>query len=161
MNRAKIKRWSLGVAMTEFVIIAPVLLLLGLSAMQLALLYQANNIVSYATFEAARKGAVNHENLGPMRRELGKRIAPLFGGDGSANRAHVSILRGMAEAFDPRYTKITVLNPTKEAFATYGVDNGEGIVEIPNTYLKFKPRHVDSISKVSIHESNLLRIQVP
>jgi Flp pilus assembly protein TadG len=60
-----------GAAMSEFAVTLPVLLLLGLGTMQAALLYNAKNTVTYATFEAARKGAVNHAQISPMQAELG------------------------------------------------------------------------------------------
>jgi len=54
----KIRRDQAGQAMTEFVIAFPVLLLLVLAIIQLALLYNAKQVVTYASFMAARSAAV-------------------------------------------------------------------------------------------------------
>ncbi|MCP5206257.1 MAG: pilus assembly protein [Hahellaceae bacterium] len=157
--RSKMQLQS-GAAMSEFAVTLPVLLLLGLGTMQAALLYNAKNTVTYATFEAARKGAVNHAQIAPMQAELGLRIAPVFGGDGGPEKAMAAITRGMLEAQDPRYTKIEVLNPTKEAFDDFGVINDDGVLEIPNSNLRFRDRSVKPHSKVNIQDANLLKIKV-
>ncbi len=156
--RLKGRQW--GASLSEFVVTLPVLLLLGLGTMQAALLYNAKNTVTYATFEAARKGAVNHAQIAPMQAELGLRIAPVFGGDGSPEKAMAAITRGMLEAQDPRYTKIEVLNPSKEAFDDFGVINDDGVLEIPNSNLRFRDRSVKPHSKVNIQDANLLKIKV-
>jgi RHS repeat-associated protein len=149
-----------GAAMSEFVVAVPTLLVLGLGGMQGALMYNAKNTVTYATFEAARKGAVTHAQAGPIQEELGIRIAPLFGGDGSAEKAATAIARGLLEANDPRYTKIEILNPTQEAFLDFGVENDDGIIEIPNTNLRYRNRQIESRSGVNIQDANLLKIRV-
>ena len=69
------------------------LLLLGLSTLQAILIYHGKSTLNYATFEAARTGAVNHAQEGAMRHELGIRLAPLQGGDGSTERAATAILK--------------------------------------------------------------------
>lgn len=149
-----------GAAMTEMVVVVPALLLLGLGAMQGALMYNAKNTVSYATFEAARKGAVNNAQTADIRNELGVRIAPLFGGDGSPEKAAKAIAQGMLEANDPGYTRIRILNPTEAAFTDFGVANEDGIVEIPNDHLRHRSRQVETSSLVNIQDANLLKIEV-
>lgn len=64
-----------GAATSEFLVTLPVLLMLGLGGLQLGLMSHAKNTVSYATFEAARKGAVTHAQVGPIQEEFGLRIA--------------------------------------------------------------------------------------
>jgi YD repeat-containing protein len=149
-----------GAAMAEFVVTLPVLVLLGLGVLQTGLMYNAKNILTYATFEAARKGAVSHAATGPMQGELGLRIAPLFGGDGSPEKALAAIARGTLEAMDPRYTRIEVLNPTAEAFTDFGVENAAGVTEIPNDALRYRSAEPGASSGVSIQDANLLKIRV-
>ncbi|MBT3028542.1 MAG: pilus assembly protein, partial [Candidatus Thiodiazotropha sp. (ex Ctena orbiculata)] len=92
--------------MTELLVSLPALLLMGLGGLQTALLFDAKMVINSATFEAARKGAVTHAQSEPMRRELGLRLAPLFGGDGSAERAISAITRASLDAQDSRFTEI-------------------------------------------------------
>lgn len=54
----KIRQDQAGQAMTEFIIAFPVLLLFILAIIQLALLYNAKQVVTYAAFMAARSTAV-------------------------------------------------------------------------------------------------------
>ena len=108
-----------GASMTEFVIVAPVLLLLGLGTVQAGLVYHGRTVLNYATFEAARAGATRHARPGPMRRELGARLAPLFGGEGSDAKAAMAIGRGLLEAESP-LTRLAILNPTPASFVAWG-----------------------------------------
>ncbi|MCU7943900.1 MAG: pilus assembly protein, partial [Candidatus Thiodiazotropha sp. (ex Cardiolucina cf. quadrata)] len=92
-NLIQLFKGQCGAAMTELLVSLPALLLIGLGGLQTALLFDAKIIVNSATFEAVRKGAVNHAQSDAMRRELGLRLAPLFGGDGSAEKALSAITR--------------------------------------------------------------------
>ena len=81
-----------GAVLIEFWLVAPVLLLVGLGTVQIGLIYHAKNTLNYATFEAARVGAVNHAGVDKMREELGLRLAPIVGGDGSTQGVSAAIL---------------------------------------------------------------------
>ena len=150
-----------GASLIEFAVALPALLLLGLGTLQGALAYHAKTTLNYAAFEAARKGAVTHAQTVPMREELGIRMAPIYGGDGSPEKALQAITRASLEAKDPRLTRIDILNPTVEAFADHGEDNPEaGVREIPNSHLRYRSREVKSASGVNIQDANLLKIKV-
>ena len=156
--------------MPEFVLVAPVLVLLGLGIVQLGLIYHGKSVLNYATFEAARTGAVNHALPGPMRRELGTRLAPLIGGDGSMASAVSGIARSRMEIDSPVATngrakpptEIRIINPTPAAFASWGRRSEDaGREVIPNSHL----RH--SVAKpnvnppaMSLTDANLLKIEV-
>ncbi len=150
-----------GAAITELIVVLPALLMLGLGVLQSALFYQAKTTASYATFEAARKGATTHAQTAPMLEEFGMRMAPIFGGDGSADKAMEAIEEGKAEALNPTLTRINIINPTEEAFLDFGVSNpATGQQEIPNTYLRYRdPTIIGSRSRVNIQDANLLKIQ--
>ena len=53
---------------------------MGMGTLQAGLLYHGKSTLNYDTFEAARVGATQHAQPGPMRRELGIRLAALHGG---------------------------------------------------------------------------------
>lgn len=159
MDRIKAR----GSSMVEFVIVAPLLAGLGLGTVQAGLVYHGKSILNYATFEAARTGAVNHALLEPMRRELGTRLAPIQGGDGTAQRAQEAIVRAQAEVLglDDAFTHIEVLNPTREAFDHFKVRSREsGIDVIPNSHLRHQSREIDPVSGVNLQDANLLKIRV-
>ncbi|MBT3058092.1 MAG: DUF2235 domain-containing protein [Candidatus Thiodiazotropha sp. (ex Lucina pensylvanica)] len=150
--------------MTELLVSLPALLLMGLGGLQTALLFDAKTTINYATFEAAREGAVNHAQSDAMREQLGLRLAPLFGGDGSADRAISAITRASLDVQDRRFTEIEIINPTIEAFDEFGreiVDPRTGHVHfgIPNSHLRWRQRDIGS-SGVNIQDANLLKVKV-
>lgn len=153
-----------GSAVTEFLVTLPILLLLGLGTWQGALVYNAKTTLNYATFESARVGAVEHAQSAPIRTELGLRLAPLYGGDGSPEKAFASMVRGSLEAKNPLVTKIEIINPSQEAFNDFGtqiVDPTTKEVKfgIPNGQLRYRPRTVKASSGVNIQDANLLKIK--
>ncbi|MES9821297.1 MAG: DUF2235 domain-containing protein [Candidatus Thiodiazotropha sp.] len=163
-NLIRLFKGQCGVAMTELLVSLPALLLMGLGGLQTALLFDAKIIVNSATFEAVRKGAVNHAQSDAMRRELGLRLAPLFGGDGSAEKALSAITRASLDVQDSRFTEIEIINPTIEAFDEFGreiVDPRTGDVHfgIPNSHLRWRARDVGR-SGVNIQDANLLKVKV-
>ena len=150
-----------GGATAEFLISVPALLLLGLGGLQSLFIYDAKTTLTYATFEAAREGAVTHAQTRNMRGELGVRLAPIYGGDGTAGEALESMAESALDAYNPLFTKIEVLNPTREAFDDFGVNNAaNGKREIPNDNLKSRSRAVGARSGVNIQDANLLKIKV-
>ncbi|MCU7886400.1 MAG: pilus assembly protein, partial [Candidatus Thiodiazotropha sp. (ex Lucinoma annulata)] len=162
-----LSRWfsrQRGVAMTELLVSLPALLLMGLGGWQTALLYDAKTTLNYATFEAARKGAVTHAQSDPMRQELGLRLAPLFGGDGSPRKAIAAITRASLDVQDPRFTEFEIINPTVEAFDDFGreiVDPRTNDIHfgIPNSHLRWRDRTVQENSGVNIQDANLLKVK--
>ncbi len=151
-----------GAAIAEFVVVLPALLVLGLGSLQSALFYQAKTTVTYAAFEAARKGATLHGQKTPMLDEFGLRLAPVFGGDGSGSNALHAINKGQLEARDPRITGIDIINPTHEAFLEFGTDNPEtGKIEIPNSHLQYRDAtRIGASSGVNVQDANLLKIKI-
>ena len=155
------KKRQFGAAMAEFLVATPALLLLGLGGFQGVMAYNAKTVLDYATFEAARTGAVTHAQTGPMRETLGLRLAPVFGGDGSAKDAIAAITRASLDTQDTRYTKIQILNPTQQAFDDFGGPSPiPGVKEIQNSHLKYLPNTPGATSQVSIQDANLLKIKV-
>ena len=59
-----------GQAMTEFIIVVPVLILLIFGAVQIGFIWSAKTPLNYATFQAARLGAVNQAGYDSIRRGL-------------------------------------------------------------------------------------------
>ncbi len=151
-----------GSAMVELLVVCPVLLFMGFGTAQVGLIYHAKSILNYATFEAARAGAVNHAKIEVIRNELGLRMAPVYGGDGSAKKAALSIMRAKAAASDTSVTKIDLISPSKAAFENFGIKrtiDGTSVTAIPNSHLRYRDASTGS-SGQSVQEANLLTIKV-
>ena len=157
-----------GSSMVEFLIIMPLLLFIGMGVMQFGLVYHAKSMLNYATFEAARTGAVNNGQIDIMRKELGYRLAPVFGGTGSLRDGTQAIVRSKVIANDPTATKIEILNPTSATFAEHGaaksVEDSHGnqrdVVAIPNSHLRSRDHQKIKSDGLNIQDANLLKIRV-
>ncbi len=153
-----------GATMVEFILATPAVLVLGLGSIQAGLIYHGKTTLNYATFEAARAGAVDHAQLDSMKNELGFRLAPLMGGDGTAEKAADAIANSVASVNLPLQTKLEILNPTIEAFEDWGEMSIEsGVRAIPNSHLRNRHSERDQIgteSGLNLHDANLLKIRV-
>jgi len=156
-----------GASMVEFLIVTPLLMFMGLGIMQFGLIYHAKSVLNYATFEAARTGAVMNGQIDHMRKELGYRMAPVFGGDGSLVYGVSAITRSAVMAQDITATKIEILNPTPASFELHGktkeVEDSHGnkrtVIAIPNSHLRFRKNTIQE-DGLNVQDANLLKIKV-
>lgn len=156
-----------GASIVEFMVVTPLLLFVGLGIMQFGLIYHAKSVLNYATFEAARTGAVKNGQIDHMRKELGYRMAPIFGGDGSLKYGVSAITRSAVMAQDITATKIEILNPTPASFELHGksknvIDshgNKRSVVAIPNSHLRFRKNTIKD-DGLNVQDANLLKIKV-
>ncbi|WXL25591.1 TadE family protein [Ectopseudomonas mendocina] len=140
-------------AMIEFLIIIPVLIMLIFGAAQVAFIYSAKNGLNYATFQAARIGAMNHALYSDMRRGLIRGMYPMFSqiDDEKERMTHT------ATEVD-NFVMITRISPNSEAFAQFGEEvEALGASAIPNDNLMFRS---PAQGPVSIQDANLLKIRV-
>ena len=124
-------------------------------------------MLNYATFEAARTGAVTNGQIDEMREELGYRMAPVFGGDGTMEKGVSAIARSTVAAKDLSITKIVILNPTSDSFAQHGkekiVEDGNAnrsVVAIPNSHLRSRDHSDVKNDGLNVQDANLLKIEV-
>lgn len=143
-------------AMTEFLIIIPVLILLIFGAAQAAFIYSAKNGLNYATFQAARIGAMNNAQYDDMRRGLLRGMFPMFAHYPNDPLAHT------AEEID-NFVIITRISPDSSSFDAWAVGHddlfgdGEAVDAIPNDNLMYRSSQQNP---VSIQDANLLKIRV-
>lgn len=143
-------------AMVEFLIIIPVLILLIFGAVQAALIYSAKNGLNYATFQAARLGAMNHAQYNDMRRGLVRGMYPMF-----AHFDDERTLERTASEVD-NFVIITRISPDTAAFEAWATGHSnllgdeEEIDAIPNDNLMYRPMQQNP---VSIQDANLLKIR--
>lgn len=150
-----------GASLTEFVVAAPIIMFVGMATVQAALIYHGKTTLNYATFEAARTGAVNHAQVSLMVEELGQRLAPVQGGDGSFARAAQAMAQSVVEAKRPDVTRLEILNPTIEAFEDWGVNSQTTHHRvIPNSHLRHKSHEIGAASGLSLRDANLLKVKV-
>ncbi len=147
-----------GQALVEFIIIYPTLLLLVLGAFQFALIYQAKSTLNYATFMAARQGALKNAKTNSMKDALAAGMTPLFM---SKKDDYLDLVKARAiaaiEAFNPLNTQIRVLNPTADAYNAHKGDSESG-TEIPNDNLMYRP--TTAKGGMSVQDANLLTVEV-
>ena len=150
-----------GATVVEFSIVALSVMLVALFSLQIGLLYHAKTVLNYAVFEAARTGAVNNASMDAMRTELGLRLAPLQGGDGSRGKALEAGVSSSLKVLDPFNTQIAVLNPTLSAFDDWAVDDPDsGERFIPVNQLRHQSYDIGQQSGLSLRDATLLKIQV-
>ena len=137
-------------AMVEFLIIIPVLILLIFGAVQAALIYSAKNGLNYATFQAARLGAMNHAQYSDIRRGLARGMYPMFSQVKSDRMQHT------AREID-NYVLITRISPDQASFAAFAEPHeGLGVNIIPNDNLMFRSTQQ---TPVSLQVANLLKLR--
>lgn len=153
-----------GATMTEFVVVGPILTLLGLAVLQYGLLFFAKNQVNHATFMAARAGATANADLGVTRRQFARAVIPLYGGGSDTAALARAYAKGSADV--AVNTRIELLNPTRESFDDWNdaeLQNrvGKGRRVIPNHGLAFRaPDAIGARSGQNIQDANLLKIRV-
>jgi len=157
--------------MTEFIIVFPVLFILIFAAFQFTLLYHAKITLNYATFLAARSGAVSNGHLGIMENALARGMAPLYTHCDDAaevKRARDRVRDEIAKGF----AYIEIINPPLTAFGSavgpgstrdgtkplnVKIDGIDDVV-IPNDNLMFRPISSGSLGQ-SIQDANILKIR--
>lgn len=154
---ARISRQDRGQAMVEFLIIIPVLIMLIFGAFQATLIYSAKSGLNYATFQAARLGAVNSAQYEGMRRGLLRGMYPMFSQFPEKDRMDKT-----AEEVD-NFVLITRISPALNSFSAWQTPH-EGLLSIgttaqaiPNDNLMYRSQQQNP---VSIQDANLLKIRV-
>lgn len=153
-----------GSAMTEFVVVGPIITLLGLSILQYALLFFAKNQISHASFMAARAGSVGNASLEKVHGAFMNAMIPLYGGGESQAEMAESLVRAQTDLAGK--VRIELLNPTKESFD----DHEDPILQaalktgakrvISNSNLAFKPPEVKPASGQTIHDANIIKLRI-
>jgi hypothetical protein len=152
-----------GQAISEFVVIAPLLLFFCFATVQFVLLYQAKATLDVATLEAVRAGAVSHGSMAAMQDGLARGLAPLYARRADGDGMQAALRHAQIDA--ARFSSITIVNPTREMssdFARPRFYPAEGVshVEIPNDTLMYRNPSPGMRSHVGIQDANLLKIRV-
>lgn len=157
------RRHQGGATMVEFVVIGPVITLLGLALLQYGLLFFAKNGFNHAAFMAARAGSVGHASLSSVQEAYARALIPLYGG--GRDSAELAQAYARAQADVAGHLRVELLNPTKQSFDDWNDPAlqqalGQGRRVIPNANLAFKdPKDVKPASGQSIHDANLIKLR--
>lgn len=143
MNRTQdVKAKSRGASMTEFLLVAPVLLLIGFGLVQIGLIFHAKNALNFALQEAARMGSVHNASQKSIEQGLIRGLVPFMGGGKNATElattlgaATAEVTRGTAEG----WIRLKQLSPMSQSFNDWEEDStdekGAAVREIPNANL--------------------------
>ena len=146
-----------GQALVEFLIIFPTLLFLVLGAFQFALLYQQKQTLNYATYYAARQGALKNAKANTIKDALASAMTPLYM---TKSNDYGDLLKARViaaiETFNPLNMRVEILNPTAAAYNAHKGDSESG-TEIPNDNLMYRPATVKG--GMSVQDANLLTVR--
>ncbi|MCP5359512.1 MAG: DUF192 domain-containing protein [Sinobacteraceae bacterium] len=165
-------RSAAGVALVEFLLAGLLVLLpLTFATLELAQLMVARHALDYATFEAARAGAVSGASETQMRLALARALVPLLapvdviavlGGrdsDGDLAVGSRALIRATTEVLRPDLTRLWIENPTARAAADFAEIDDSGRRVIPNDGLEVR-NPLGARSGQTLREANVLAIRV-
>jgi hypothetical protein len=156
-------RRGAGQAMTEYIIVFPVMLVLIFGTLQFALLYQTKIQLNYAAFESARSGSLNNARQWALQAGFVRGIAPLYthGAEPSGRQWLRWARSKMWDDIDtPGLVEIQIINPTPAAFTLHGTEVDDENI-IPNDNLMYRDTTIGAdTTALSIQEANLLKIRV-
>jgi hypothetical protein len=171
-------RGQRGVSTVEFVIVAPLAILLILGLIQMGLMMVAKQVVNEAAFEGARLGASEHGTKAAVVHGVKRKLLPFYqDSSGYQNlsdtqRAGRLFNAALAEVADVDIAILPVLSvsrlsPPPTAFQAYPTGyaiseddgNGNQVMAIPNDSLEYRTYSRNN-SGLSIQDANVLRIKV-
>ena len=166
---------SRGISMVESLIALPLLFMVGLGAVQFALVMHARQALNFALIEAARAGSVGHAEAGAIRSGLSRGLVPwLYGandlGEYAINLARAAVHIRQGEAIG--WMHLAQLSPTNASFDDWAEparDANGGLMadvrEIPNDNLVARAEAsgapaVGAASGQTLADANLLRLRL-
>ena len=154
----RLARHQRGQSMVEFCIVVPLFLFLLLLILQMVLIYRAKSTLDYATFQAARTGAVNGADPKQMRDRLATGLVPLW--------THSPDLGGVLSAREKAgrelllgHASLEVISPTKQMWNQFRERQYDGRLALPNDTLQYRNRAINAQTNVHIQDANVLRIK--
>lgn len=151
--------------MVEFVVVGPLITILGMAILQYSLMFFAKTQMNHAAFMAARAGSVAHATLNTIESAYKRALIPLYGGGESTAELQASYARVVAD-LTPTVLRIEVLNPTQQSFDDFAKDANLnqffGARAIPNTGIGLGPGldDVGATSGQTLQDANLLKLRI-
>jgi TadE-like protein len=179
------KRHQRGVSMFETVVAIPILLFLGLAALQWMLVFQARYALTSALQDAARAGSVAFAQEQAIETGLARGLVPYLYGANDVGSFQANLIRAVGHIQFAKvlgFSRLRMLSPTSESFTDWARpardaqgDIISGLQEIPNDNLaglssKQTPVNgssssrlsyaVGSSSKQSLSDANILKLEL-
>lgn len=154
-----------GAALVEFVVVGPLLTLIGLAMLQQGMMFFAKNQLNHASFMAARAGSLANANLTTVKTAYSKALVPLYGGGTDAAELAASLVKASADV--AAHAQVKLLNPTKESFDDFG--NNPDLQHKYNTGAKRVIRHggqafadqeIKPNSGQTLQDANLIKLRI-
>lgn len=170
--------------LVETLLAAPIVLLLGLGALQWALLLHARTAVEYALFEAARAGSVAHARPDAIEAGLARGLLPFWQGAGMPRAAPAALAAAQArlgQGFAAGWIVWRQIAPTIESFADWAEPARDAFgrpvpetPEIPNDSLQWSwlrtpagsvagmrgREPIGGQSEQTLNDANLLKLEL-
>ena len=153
-----------GASMTEFIIVAPVLLLIGLALLQYALLFFTKNQVNHAGFMAVRAGSMHNATAESISAAYLRHLAPLYG-VGSNPEEVVQAAARAAVDMQGNF-RLELINPTRASFDDFSEPalkekHNTNARVLPNSSLALRnPSLIKANSGQNIFDANLLKVRI-
>jgi len=179
------RRAGRGVSGVETLLALPILLFVGLGAIQLALVYRAQHALTFGLTEAARAGSLSNADRDAIREGLARGLLPWLHGAGSIADYRVNLMRARAHVVAAQaggWLRLEQQSPTPASFEDWAepaLDAGgepiPGLLEIPNDNLvhrasRMRPASgisgmragepVGRVSGQTLADANLLRLRL-
>lgn len=156
---------QMGSAMIEFIVVGPIITLMGLASIQYGLLFFVKNQYNHAAFMAARAGTTGNANMRIMQDAYAQALVPIHGGGTNGTELANSLQKAKKDlAVNAR---IEMLNPTRESFADFNdpaLQAALGLGSkrvIPHGGLEHKNPAIVAIgSGQNIQDANLLKLRI-
>jgi hypothetical protein len=152
-----------GSAMIEFAVVGPLLVLLGTTILQYALMFNAKNMVNHAGFMAARAGSLAHADPGAVREAYARALVPLYGGGRNGRELAEALVRAQTDT--AAHSRIELLNPIRESFDDWADESLAqrygGHRAIRNSNLSYRDAsQVGARSGQNIQDANLIKLRI-
>lgn len=173
-----------GAAFVESLLAVPIVLLLGMGALQWALLFHARTAVEHALIEAARAGTVAQARPDAIEAGLARGLMPFWLGVDAAHPWPVAVGAANArlrEGLAAGWISWRQLAPTVESFGDWGEAARDAMgypvpatVEIPNDSLQWgglrqpaggvagmrEDEPIGALSQQTLNDANLLKLEL-
>lgn len=183
-SRTGARRRQRASALVESLLAAPIVLLLGLGALQWALVFHARGALEYALFEAARAGSVAHAEPDAIEEGLARGLLAFWQGSTmprSRPAGQAAAQLRLAQGIGAGWIDWRQLAPTQQSFADWAepaIDEAgyplAGSEEIPNDNLQWSwlrepaggvaamrgQEPIGAQSQQTLNDANLLKLEL-
>jgi len=143
----------------EWIVVCPLALFIILAIIESGFWMIAKSAVNYATFEAAREGAMGHADLTIMSTAFKKAVVPFYGGGTTTEEIVQSYTAKVLPDLANSFSTLEIISPTPASIQDFSVMEA-GQLQIPNDSLAYRSNGSGLLSGQSIQDANLLKIKV-